>query len=84
MDKEQYEEILLNIIQIGQDLKDKLDNIEKAIKNNDISPNNMLTESKEDDLYGIPLNSVHHPNNPDYISNKKYFWNDKIKMWRPK
>jgi len=87
MDKEQFEELLLNIMQIGQDLKNKLDNIEDAIKNN----TNVIDNKSDDkdgmlneDLYGIPLDSVHHPNNPDYTSNKKYFWNDELKMWRPK
>ena len=83
MEKEQFEELLMNIIQIGNDIKERLDNIHDKLDNNS-SDNKMLTENEEEDLYGIPLNSAHHPRNPDYTSNKNYYWNKEQKMWRKK
>jgi len=79
MDDNQFIE-LINIITTG--LESINDNLKKIIDSRPIS-NNVVCESK-DDYDGIPLSSVHHPDNPEYKNDRSYHWDNEVKMWRRK
>lgn len=83
MDDKQFEELILTIINSSEAINNSIKSLESTIKN--IQPVVDIPSIKEyikDDLDGIPLSSVHHPNNPELRVDKDYHWDEKVKMWR--
>lgn len=78
MDKNQFEELIMTIINGFNDIKDAINKLEKSLQKSQKNVN----IKQNDDYYGIPLNSVHHPNNPEMIASPIHKWDEKIKMWR--
>lgn len=83
MDDKQFDELILTIINSAEAINNSIKSLESTIK--DMKINTVDTPKDKEynmDLEGIPLSSVHHPNNPELIADKAYHWDDKVKMWR--
>jgi len=84
MDDKQFEELIITLISGFEGLTNSIKSLGDTLKcggSIDIS-NDMKYNNINHDLDGIPLSSVHHPNNPEYKASKEYHWDDKVKMWR--
>ena len=63
-----------------------LNNVATAIKESSLHlpANDGNMKESGDDFNGIPLDSVHHPQNPRYLNNPLFVWHTDINMWRRK
>jgi len=73
MDKKQFDELIITIINGFNDIKESI---------NDLKLDNKKSNNiKLSDYVGIPLSSVHHPENPEMIGDSRRIWSEDKNMW---
>lgn len=79
MDKEQFDELIMTLIQGFSDVKDSIKSLEKISLN---QVEKIPETVYDDDYIGIPLDSVHHPKNPSMMASPTHKWDASVNMWR--
>ena len=81
MDEQTYIYITLWV----ETIETALNNVANSIKDVGLQLQSKDGNIKDQDDFGdIPLDSVHHPQNPSYLNDNNFEWKDDINMWRPK
>lgn len=80
MTNEQFEELIMTLINGFESINTSI----KAMSEKIDKPVEKVIEKiiNDHDLDGIPLSSIHHPRNPEFINNPGYHWNENLNMWK--